>query len=79
MPRFHPPGSLAEHCITWHGFDVGKTVSDQVHRSDHQAHDRAVDWLAGAGPDPGGWGRLSAVLPIRHSYRQILESQEASA
>ena len=76
MPRFHRPGSLAEHCLTIHGFPDGKTVTDQAHLADHAANDRAVDWLCG---DQFQWGRLSAVLPIRHPYRQIAELEEEAA
>jgi hypothetical protein len=73
MPRFYPPGSLSEHVVTMHGFPIGKTVTDHVHLADHASHDRAVDWLRS---DQWQWGRLSAVLPIRHAYARIVEPVE---
>jgi len=79
MPRFFPPGGLAEHCVVYHGFPVGKTVTDATHLSDHQAHDRAVAWLQDlAAPERWQLVRLSAVLPIGHPYTEI-PAQEALA
>jgi hypothetical protein len=76
VPQFFPPGSLAEHCVTHHGFPVGKTVTDATHRSDHEAHDRAVAWLSQlAVPERWQVARLSAVLPIRHAYTLILAQE----
>lgn len=88
MPRFYPPASLAEHCVTHHGFEVGRTVTDQVHRADHQASDRVCAWLAQPTVPPltlaqlAGLpvlAQLSAVLPIRHAYTQIGEQEVQAA
>jgi hypothetical protein len=76
VPRFYPPASLEEHCLVWHGFQLGKTVTDQTHHDDHTAHDQAVQRLTG--PAGASWGQLSAVLPIGHPYAEIGE-QEAMA
>jgi hypothetical protein len=77
MPEFYPLGSLAEHCVTWHGFPVNKTVTDAAHRSDHAAHDRAVAWMRDDPTDV--FGRLSAVLPIGHPYEVIGEQEVLAA
>jgi hypothetical protein len=65
---FYPPESLAEHVLVCHGFPPGKTINDQTHRADHDAHDRAVAWLSA---DDLRWGRVSAVLPIAHPYQPL--------
>jgi hypothetical protein len=72
MPKFYPPGSLSEHCITHHGFPPGQTVIDPQHASGHANHDRAVASLHDDGAGP--WCRVGDLLPVGHPYEPLTDS-----